>query len=208
MHGLEEAGARQMRQTAGIIVVRLMRGEQLQGLIGLPAPDADNWQSKLVQTMVQHRRHSASLEYDPLTAGCDLHTSQSANKIVPHQSRASVSLQKIRIDLVSRARASASSRVTICSLSRLRTIPSSCSTHISTPPDLAISTARSRRLRSLRTASFLYDSKPLIEIICFKRSNKHLDQLGQFRCFSRRYLADRDRGCDRSHRARRIGGRL
>jgi hypothetical protein len=43
-------------------------------------------------------------------AGCDLHTSLSASKIVPHQSRASVSLQKIRIDLVTRALASASSR--------------------------------------------------------------------------------------------------
>ena len=141
-------------------------------------------------------------------AGCDLHTSLSASKIVPHQSRASVSLQKIRIDLVTRALASACARVIICSPSRLQTIPSSCSIHISMPPDLATSTARSRRLRSLRTASFLYDSKALIEITCFKCINKHLDQLGQFRCFSRRYLAGRDRGGDRSHRARRIPGRL
>jgi hypothetical protein len=76
--------------------------------------------------------------------------------------------------------------------------------HISMPPDLATSIARSRRLRSLRTASFLYDSKALIEITCFKRINKHLDELGQFPRLSRRYLADRDRSCDRSHRARRI----
>src|SRR5271169_1772710 len=65
MDRLEEAGAGEMRQSACIVVVGLVRGEQLQGLIGLPALDADNWQSELVQTMVQHRSHAAGLEYDP-----------------------------------------------------------------------------------------------------------------------------------------------
>src|SRR5271163_3221297 len=65
MNRFEETGARQMRQSACVVVVDLVRGEQLQGLISLPALDADNWQSELVQTMVQHRSHSAGLEYDP-----------------------------------------------------------------------------------------------------------------------------------------------
>src|SRR5215216_6556726 len=65
MNRFEEAGARQMRQSACIVAVGLVRGEQLQRLIGLPALDADNWQSELMQTMVQHRSHSAGLEYDP-----------------------------------------------------------------------------------------------------------------------------------------------
>src|SRR5271169_6519948 len=71
MDRLEEAGAGEMRQSACIVVVGLVRGEQLQGLTGLPALDADNWQSELVQTIVQHRSHSAGLEYDPL-AGWNL----------------------------------------------------------------------------------------------------------------------------------------
>jgi hypothetical protein len=67
MNRFEEASARQMRQAAGIVVVGLVRREQLQCLMRLPALDADNWQCELVQTMLQHRRHSAGLEYDPPT---------------------------------------------------------------------------------------------------------------------------------------------
>ena len=66
MNGLEEAGAGEMRQAACIVAVGLVRRQRLQRLIGLPALDADDGQSQLAQAVVEHRRHPAGLEHDPL----------------------------------------------------------------------------------------------------------------------------------------------
>ena len=54
-----------MRQTTSIIAIGLVGGERLERLVGLPALDADHWETKLVQPVKQDRRHSPRLEYNP-----------------------------------------------------------------------------------------------------------------------------------------------
>jgi hypothetical protein len=44
MHGLEEAGASQMRQTSRIVAISLVGRERLESLVGLPALNADHGQ--------------------------------------------------------------------------------------------------------------------------------------------------------------------
>ena len=67
MHGLEETGARQLRQAARIIAVGLVGRKRLQRLIGLPALDADRGHAALDEPVIKHRGHPAGLEYDALT---------------------------------------------------------------------------------------------------------------------------------------------
>jgi hypothetical protein len=69
MNSLEEAGAGKMTQAASIIAVGLVCRQRLQCLIGLSALDADDRQSQLAQTVIEHRRHPAGLEHDPSQAG-------------------------------------------------------------------------------------------------------------------------------------------
>src|SRR5580700_630754 len=63
MHRLEEASSGEVRQTTSIIAIGLVGGERLERLVGLPALDADHWETKLVQPVKQDRRHSPRLEY-------------------------------------------------------------------------------------------------------------------------------------------------
>src|SRR5580704_12650078 len=65
MHRLEEASSGEVRQTTSIIAIGLVGGERLERLVGLPALDADHWETKLVQPVKQDRRHSPRLEYNP-----------------------------------------------------------------------------------------------------------------------------------------------
>src|SRR5271170_1919279 len=44
-----------------------MGRQRLERLVGLPALDADHWETKLVQPVEQDRRHSPRLEYDATT---------------------------------------------------------------------------------------------------------------------------------------------
>jgi hypothetical protein len=67
MHGLEEAGAGQMRQPSCVIAIGLVGREQLERLIGLPALDADHWETELAQPVEQDRGHSSRFEYNPTT---------------------------------------------------------------------------------------------------------------------------------------------
>src|SRR5277367_5872529 len=67
MHRLEEASSGEVRQTTSIIAIGLVGGERLERLVGLPALDADHWETKLVQPVKQDRRHSPRLEYNPTT---------------------------------------------------------------------------------------------------------------------------------------------
>src|SRR5271165_643920 len=67
MHGLEEPGAGQMRQTSRVIAIGLVGGERLERLVGLPALNADYWKTQLAQPVKQDRRHSPRLEYDATT---------------------------------------------------------------------------------------------------------------------------------------------
>ncbi|KSV82662.1 hypothetical protein N181_04950 [Sinorhizobium fredii USDA 205] len=46
-----------------------MGRQRLQGLIRLPAFDADDRQTEGRQPMIEHRRHAAGLEYDAPTGG-------------------------------------------------------------------------------------------------------------------------------------------
>ena len=54
-----------MRQTSRVVAIGLVGGERLERLVGLPALDADHWETKLVQPVKQDRRHSPRLEYNP-----------------------------------------------------------------------------------------------------------------------------------------------
>ena len=65
MHGLEEAGASQMRQTSRIVAISLVGRERLESLVGLPALNADHGQTEVAQPVEQDRRHTPSLEHDP-----------------------------------------------------------------------------------------------------------------------------------------------
>ena len=67
MHGLEEAGASQMRQTSRVVAIGLVGGERLERLVGLPALNADYGKTQLAQPVEQDRRHSPRLEYDATT---------------------------------------------------------------------------------------------------------------------------------------------
>ena len=67
MHGLEEAGASQMRQPSRVVAIGLVGRKRLERLIGLPALDADHGQTELAQPVEQDRRHSPRLEYDATT---------------------------------------------------------------------------------------------------------------------------------------------
>ena len=67
MHGLEEAGASQMRQPSRVVAIGLVGRERLERLVGLPALDADHGQTELAQPVEQDRRHSPRLEYDATT---------------------------------------------------------------------------------------------------------------------------------------------
>src|ERR1700736_6951662 len=64
MHGLEEPGAGQMRQPSRVVAIRLMGGERLERLVGLPALHADYGKTELAQPVKQDRCHSPRLEYD------------------------------------------------------------------------------------------------------------------------------------------------
>jgi len=68
MHGLEEAGAGQMRQPSRVVAIGLVGRKRLERLVGLPALDADHGKAKLAQSVEQDRRHASGLEYDPTTA--------------------------------------------------------------------------------------------------------------------------------------------
>src|SRR5580704_7110653 len=68
MHGLEEPGAGQMRQTSRVIAIGLMGRQRLERLVGLPAFDADHGKAELAQPVEQDRRHASGLEDDPTTA--------------------------------------------------------------------------------------------------------------------------------------------
>jgi hypothetical protein len=67
MHGLEEAGASQVRQTARVVAIGLVGRQRLERLVGLPAFDTDHGQAELAQPVKQDRRHSSGLEYDATT---------------------------------------------------------------------------------------------------------------------------------------------
>jgi hypothetical protein len=67
MHGLEETGAGQMRQTSRVVAIGLVGRERLERLIRLPALDADHGKSEFAQSVEQDRRHSTRLEDDPTT---------------------------------------------------------------------------------------------------------------------------------------------
>jgi hypothetical protein len=67
MHGLEEAGAGQMRQTSRVVAVGLVGGKWLEHLVGLSALDADHRETELAQPVEQDWRHSPRLEYDATT---------------------------------------------------------------------------------------------------------------------------------------------
>ena len=67
MHGLEEAGASQMRQTSRVVAIGLVGRKRLERLVGLPALDADHGQTELAQPVKQDRRHASRLEHDPTT---------------------------------------------------------------------------------------------------------------------------------------------
>ena len=55
MYRLEEASSGEVRQTTSIIAIGPVGGERLERLVGLPALDADHWETKLVQpVMDQH----------------------------------------------------------------------------------------------------------------------------------------------------------
>src|SRR6516225_12489800 len=68
MHGLEEAGASQVRQPSSVIAIGLVGRKRLERLVRLPAFDADHGEAELAQAMEQDRRHASGLEYDPTTA--------------------------------------------------------------------------------------------------------------------------------------------
>ena len=68
MHGLEEPGAGQMRQTSRVVAIGLVGRQRLERLVGLPAFDADHGKAELAQPVKQDRRHASGLEYDPPTA--------------------------------------------------------------------------------------------------------------------------------------------
>ena len=68
VHGLEEAGASQMRQPSRIVAVGLVSRKRLERLVGLPALDADHGEAKLAQPVEQDRRHAPGLKDDPTTA--------------------------------------------------------------------------------------------------------------------------------------------
>src|SRR5271165_5898491 len=61
MHGLEEPGAGQMRQTSRVVAIGLMGRQRLERLVGLPAFDADHGKAELAQPVEQDRRHASGL---------------------------------------------------------------------------------------------------------------------------------------------------
>ena len=70
VHGFKEARPRQLRQPAGIVAVSLVRRQCLEGLVGLPALDADDGHAKLDEAVVEHRRPAAHLEHHPRARWC------------------------------------------------------------------------------------------------------------------------------------------
>src|SRR3984957_7189326 len=70
MHGLEEAGASQMRQRSSVIAIGLVGRKRLERLVGLPALYTDYGQTQLVQPVKQDWCHSSCLEHDPTTTRC------------------------------------------------------------------------------------------------------------------------------------------
>ena len=64
MHGLEEAGASQMRQTSRVVAIGLVGRKRLERMVGLPALHADHGQTEVAQPVKQDWRHSPSLEHD------------------------------------------------------------------------------------------------------------------------------------------------
>ena len=68
MDPLEEASAGKLRQPSRIVAVGLVRRQRLQRLMRLPALDADHRHSQCIEAMVEHWRHAARLEHNPLTA--------------------------------------------------------------------------------------------------------------------------------------------
>ena len=67
MHGLEEAGASQMRQPSRVVAIGLVGRKRLERLVGLPALDADHRKAELAQPVEQDRRHASGLEHDAMT---------------------------------------------------------------------------------------------------------------------------------------------
>jgi hypothetical protein len=49
MHGLEEAGASQMRQTSRVVAIGLVGRKRLERMVGLPALHADHGQTEVAQ---------------------------------------------------------------------------------------------------------------------------------------------------------------
>ncbi len=68
MHGLEEAGASQMRQPSRVVAIGLVGRKRLERLVGLPALDADHGETELAQPVKQDRRHASGLEHDATTS--------------------------------------------------------------------------------------------------------------------------------------------
>jgi hypothetical protein len=67
VHGLEEAGASQMRQPSRVIAVGLVGRKRLERLVGLPALDADHRETELAEAVIENRGHPTRLEHDPTT---------------------------------------------------------------------------------------------------------------------------------------------
>src|ERR1700733_4379274 len=68
MHGLEEAGASQVRQSPPrIVAIGLVSRKRLERLVGLSALDANHGKTELAQPVKQDRRHASGLEYDATT---------------------------------------------------------------------------------------------------------------------------------------------
>jgi hypothetical protein len=53
VHGLEKAGASQMRQSPRVVAIRLVGRDRLERLVGLPAFNADHGEVELTQPMEQ-----------------------------------------------------------------------------------------------------------------------------------------------------------
>ena len=59
--GLEEAGARQVRQPSRIVAVGLVGRQRLEHLVGLPALDADHGEAGSAEPKEEDRRHASGL---------------------------------------------------------------------------------------------------------------------------------------------------
>jgi hypothetical protein len=67
MHGLEEAGASQVRQPSRVIAVGFVSRKRLERLVGLPALHAHHGEAEAAQSVEQDRHHAPGLEHDATT---------------------------------------------------------------------------------------------------------------------------------------------